>query len=482
MSVASHSARMGLRARLLVLFLFPALGVLALGGTALARASRAAMEDELGRSLSAIAATVSAQLRAERLLALVPEDAQGEGSRTYRALMAELARARDASGLRRILVVNRARLALLDSSEAQPLGTEVPELLRDADEFARVLSGERAASQVLFEAADGRIFKTGYAPLAHEGKIIGAVAVEGSATFFVPLSRLYDAIGLLVLATLVALALSAVISARLLSHPLERLVRSALRIGQGDLTTPVAPEPTREIGILARELEAMRTALERRDRQLTMMLGGVAHEVRNPLGGMELFCGLADEELGSATPSLSEARAHLGRVRAELDYLKRIVEDFLAFARERRLNLEPLEARTLVEEACVHLDGEAQGRGVAIERTAEETRLCGDPSLLTCALVNVVRNAVQASAPGTTVRVRGHLAGERYELDVVDAGPGIPAEVQARVFEPFFTTREKGTGLGLPLTRKLVEAHGGSVTLASRPGETRVSILLPLPE
>jgi signal transduction histidine kinase len=356
---------------------------------------------------------------------------------------------------------------------------EAPELLRDTLELERVMRGEALASQVLFEGTDRQLYKTGYAPLLLDGAVVGAVAVEGSAAFFGPLTLLRNALLGLAVVTLLLLLGAAVVSARALSAPLERLVAAALRIGRGDLETPVQPEATREIGILARELEAMRQAIESRDRQLKLMLGGVAHEVKNPLGGMELFTGLLDEELASPSPNLADAKEHLGKVRRELAYLKRIVEDFLAFAREQRLNADEFPARALLEAAAQHLAGEAAAKDVRIEVAAVDATLSGDVSLLTSALVNLVKNAVQVSRAGQVVRLVGNAHGGAYEVEVRDEGPGIEPSLQARIFEPFFTTREKGSGLGLALARKLVEAHRGSLTVASRPGETVFTMRLP---
>ena len=251
-------------------------------------------------------------------------------------------------------------------------------------------------------------------------------------------------------------------------------------MGRGDLATPVPPERTREIGTLAQELEAMRVQLEGRDRQLKMMLAGVAHEVRNPLGGMELFAGLLEEELGGAAPSVEEAKGHVARVRAELRYLTRIVEDFLAFAREQPLSLSEVEGPALVEAVAAHLAGEAQARGVEVVVEAAPGRVRVDEGLLTAALVNLLKNALQASAPGGRVVLRGRSEGGLYALEVEDGGPGIPEAEAGKVFEPFFTTREKGTGLGLPLARKIAEAHRGSLQLDSRPGRTVLSLRLPV--
>jgi signal transduction histidine kinase len=471
---------MGLRARLLLAFLVPALTLLAAGGWLLFRASRAVLEEQLGSSLSTVAAAVASELKADRVLALSEDDAQGEGSRTYRSLRTQLAETQARTHLRRILVFDAQRRARLDVGGVLPPMAEVPELLRDAAELERVFLGEEAASQVLFEGTDGQQYKTGYAPLLQHGAVVGVVAVEGSAAFFGPLTGLRNAFVSLSVLMLALLTAGAVASAAALKRPLDRLVSSALRMGRGDLATPVPAEGTWEVGILARELEAMRRALESRDRQLKLMLGGVAHEVKNPLGGMKLFAGLLDEEFAAAPPDLAEARSHLGKVRRELAYLERIVEDFLAFAREQKLNPVPFAAPALLEAAVAHLAGEAAARGVQLEVRAQDIRLSGDESLLTGALVNLVKNAVQASVAGQVVAVVGRVDGARYLIEVCDAGPGVPEAQQAHIFEPFFTTRERGTGLGLALARKLVEAHRGAVRVRSRPGQTVFELELPV--
>ena len=470
-----------LRTRLLAAFLLPTLLLLAGVGAAGYRASRAVLEDELGASLSGVAGVVASQLSAERVLALTAEDATGEGSRVWRRLSRELDTARTAADARRVVVFDLQGVVRLDSGGGLPPGAPLPELARDRLELTRVFGGARGFSQVLFEGTDGRYYKTGYAPLRDEaGAVVGAVAVEGGATFFSPLRRLFQAYGLLALATLLVLATAAVLTSRALSRPLERLVDAALRIGRGDLETAVRPEATREIGILARELDAMRAALLARDRQLKLMLGGVAHEVKNPLGGIELFAGLLNEELASERPALDDARSHVEKIRRELDYLKRLVDDFLVFAREQKLQRARFPAPELLEAAAAHLGGEAAKRGVALQVDAAPATLDADLSLLTAALVNLTRNAVQASPDGGTVALRGRAEGGRYAVEVLDAGAGIPADKLPHIFEPFFTTREKGSGLGLPLARKLAEAHGGTVSVESRPGQTCFRLELPL--
>jgi signal transduction histidine kinase len=465
-----------LSVRLLVAFLLPTLLFLALTGTAIYALARTILEDELGTSLSALAAATASQVSGARMLTIEPGD-DVHGTRTWRNLRRLLTEVRQASGVRRVYLVDTQGRVRADTHSELPVGSEVPELARDRLELARVFAGERAASQVLFQGSDGLLYKTGYAPVLREDEVVGAVAVEGSAAFFGPLARLSRSFAAASAVALAVLALVALLTARGLARPLRRLMDSALRIGRGDLTTPVHPEPTHEIGVLARELEVMRGALESRDRQLKLMLAGVAHEVRNPLGGIALFSGLLAEDLQAGAHA--EAGQHVTRIQHEVEYLQRIVEDFLAFAREQPLTRSPLEAPELLHGASALLATDAEARGVQVEVDAEPSVLEADGSLLTAALVNLVKNAVQASPEGGLVRVTGRAGPAHYTIRVEDQGPGIPDTERERIFEPFFTTREKGTGLGLPLSRKIARAHGGELRLLSSPAPTTFELLLP---
>ncbi|WP_309888498.1 ATP-binding protein [Archangium sp.] len=468
-----------LSARLLVAFLLPTLLFLALTGTTVYGLARGILEDELGTSLSAIAAATASQVSGERMLTIEPGD-DTSGTRTWRNLVRLLTELREASGVRRVYVVDTQGRVRADVGGELPLpvGTEVPELARDRRELSRVFSGQRAASQVLFQGSDGQLYKTGYAPVRRDGEVVGAVAVEGSAAFFGPLSRLSRSFAAASAVALGVLGLVAIFTARGLARPLRRLMDSALRIGRGDLTTPVPPEPTREIGVLARELEVMRGALESRDRQLKLMLAGVAHEVRNPIGGISLFSGLLAEDL--AAGAHAEASGHVARIQREVEYLQRIVEDFLAFAREQPLSRAPVAAPDLLQEASGLLAADAAHKEVTVEVEAEPAVLEADGSLLTAALVNLVKNAVQASPRGGRVRVTGRSHGGDYTIRVEDQGSGVPEPERERIFEPFFTTREKGTGLGLPLSRKIARAHGGDLRLITAPGATAFELTLPV--
>ncbi len=470
-----------LRSQLLAAFLLPTLAVFAVAGSAGYFLSRQILEDELGRSLSSVAAAAASQVSGERMLTIDPEDDRNQ-TRTYRSLLRLLTDIRNSSGARRIFAVDARGRLRVDAGGNLPVGAEMPELARDRSELAQVLQGSPAASQVLFEGSDGRPYKTGYAPVFQGPRVVGVIGVEGSAEFFRPLARLLRAFVSLAVAALALLAGVAVLTARGLSRPLGRLMSSALRIGRGDLQTAVTAERTLEFGVLANELELMRRALESRDRQLKMMLAGVAHEVRNPIGGIGLFTGLLAEQLGGhrSDPSLAEARDHLVQIQKDVDHLQRVVEDFLEFAMEQRLARSPFDAGALVRSAAELVRPDAHQRDIDVRVFAAPSVVDADRSLLIAAIVNLLKNAIQASPTQGMVEIAGRMSEGMYAIEVRDHGPGIPVDAHEKIFEPFYTTREKGTGLGLPLARKIVQAHGGEIGVQSSPGLTIFRMRIPL--
>ena len=266
----------------------------------------------------------------------------------------------------------------------------------------------------------------------------------------------------------------------MLSEPIARLIQSALRIGHGDLTSVVPGEKNAELGVLAQNLESMRVALFRRDEQLRMMLAGVAHEVKNPLGGIELFAGLLSEELQSSQPELNEARNHAQKINKELQYLKRIVDDFLSFAREQKLQWSLQNSEVLLREAARLLTADAIQKNVSVSIKADALDVWVDESLFTGALVNLLKNAIAASLSGQRVQLIGTSLQQRYQIEVIDEGTGIAPDKMSHIFEPFFTTKEQGTGLGLPLTKKVIEAHHGTLGVESRAGRTIFTIAIPI--
>lgn len=471
---------LSLRIRVLLSLVVPSGVFLVAAGVLASRLSSSALEQQLGNSQAALAQGIASTIPVSRLINLTAEDTLEGGSRTYRHLHDLLSGVVQRTHLRRVVAFNRAGEVLIDVGGNLPVGELFPDIGRDRAELETVWAGEAVASSVLFRDLNGTYYKTGYAPLRDENAVVGAIAVEGNAALFAPLRRLwFGQLSLTVLMVIVAAGL-AIVVARSVTRPLGVLLADAKRIGQGTLGVPIQIRGAGEIATLAEALERMRQALETRSQTMNLMLGGIAHEVKNPLGGMSLFIGLADEELQNSAPNLVEVRGHLQRSKGELDYLQRIVDDFLGFARDQPIHSENFDVAALVNQAIEHVAADAEAKSVTLTIALKPATLVGDLNLLTSAVVNLCKNAVQASPVGGEVSVTGRPSGQQYHLDFHDTGPTIAPEVAAHIFEPFYTTRAKGTGLGLPLARKICEANGGSLQLLANDMHKVFRVVLPL--
>jgi two-component system, NtrC family, sensor histidine kinase HydH len=205
---------------------------------------------------------------------------------------------------------------------------------------------------------------------------------------------------------------------------------------------------------------------------------GVAHEIKNPLASIK---GAADI-LADEASSPSDRAEFAALLHNEIRRIDSTVKDFLEFARPREAKLEAMDLSEALRVPLRQLEAQARERGVAIESQIEPgLAINGDSEKLHQLVLNLLLNAVQASPAGSAIRVS--LAGRddgKVSLEVSDRGMGVEPEHLTRIFEPFFTTRTSGTGLGLPIAKGIVERHGGTIAVRSRPGEgTRVIVELP---
>lgn len=227
------------------------------------------------------------------------------------------------------------------------------------------------------------------------------------------------------------------------------------------------------------------TVIQRRAREerisenlarLGELAAGVAHEMRNSLATLRGYLTLV--ERGGERETIDE---YVEEIRHETDHLGRVVDDFLAFARPGSARMEHLALAPLLERAAAD-----PALGAAVETEIEaDLRATGDAQLLERAVVNLLRNAVEAQREfgvdePVWIRARRLDDGEEIEISIEDRGGGVPEEIRERLFHPFATHRADGVGLGLALTHRIVELHGGRLRLADRPeGGTRAEMLLP---
>jgi two-component system sensor histidine kinase PilS (NtrC family) len=228
------------------------------------------------------------------------------------------------------------------------------------------------------------------------------------------------------------------------------------------------------------DLRQMEEAVRRSDRLAVVggLAAGLAHEIRNPLASM---CG-SIEILGSS-PHLDEQERRLMHVvLSEAERLEALVRDFLSFARPTSPRLESLDGAAAVAETVELFRPQAAARGIDLEvRTDGPLPVRADPRQLRQVLWNLLGNAADATPSGGRVRVHFGRHNQHALLEVADSGDGISREDLKSIFDPFFTTKERGTGLGLAIVHRIVEAHGGELSVRSEPGRgSSFRVALPL--
>jgi signal transduction histidine kinase len=229
----------------------------------------------------------------------------------------------------------------------------------------------------------------------------------------------------------------------------------------------------------------MGMAVEERERELVRserlaavgkMAATIAHEVRNPLSSIGLNAELLDEELSELPePRATEARNLCRAITSEVDRLTGITETYLSFARLPKPKLQE-ESLSVIVTNLVEFEREPMSaRGVTLEvaLTPDLPSIVADENQLRQALLNLLRNAADAveDVGGGRVTIATARGSDgSVEVRVSDDGPGIAAELMPRLFDPFFSTKERGTGLGLALTQQIIREHGGELRVESEPG------------
>lgn len=233
-----------------------------------------------------------------------------------------------------------------------------------------------------------------------------------------------------------------------------------------------------------REIRKMEKQLERARRMAALgsMAAGVAHEIRNPLGTLRGFA----QFFGSRAEKQSESRKYADLMVSEVDRLNQTVSGLLQFARPREPNTIPIDIERLFRKTEQLMQAESNSHSVSLlikYTDNNKIRLAGDPDLLLQVLLNLLKNAIHASSAGGKVILEAWQDAQAVRLRVRDNGRGMDKEEQERMFDPFFTTGKKGTGLGLAVSHQIIEQHDGYFEVQTEPDKgTAITIILPQPQ
>lgn len=382
----------------------------------------------------------------ERLLAVARLEADHLAQHVHPAAWnEEVGRLRDAAGLYDVFVLDPDRhvMAAARPDRRALIGEEDLILRTDLVEIRRAFEGVPTVS-VPYQA-EGRSIRRAYAPLRRGGTVAAVVGITAPTEAFARFERLRVYLVWLAGASIAATA------ALFLAY--------------------------RRWGMY---LRGVAVVMERQERLAAIgsMAATVAHEVRNPLGIIRATVDVIERE----NPLPDDALGLLADIRSEVARLDEVVTGLLDLARAPRLDLSEVDVNALVERVVMDWERARRGGGpeVRVAAAGGVGTIRADAKRLHQALLNLLLNAAEAAGEYGHVEVQTARAGGGVEITVADDGPGIPPEDRDRVFEPFFSRRPGGTGLGLAVVAAAVRAHGGTVEIRSREGHgTVLAVRLP---
>ncbi len=349
----------------------------------------------------------------------------------------------------------------------------------ERDEVKEALLG-RMSTRTRVRAREPMVLLFLAEPIRVGKSVAGVVYVTRSTQpVLVELYKIRSGLTRVLVVALVGTALVTLLLAWSISRPLGRLARAAKRVAGGELGVPVPVEGSGEIRELSLAFAQMKERLEARLRYISEFSADVAHEFKSPLTAIRGAAELLGE---GATDDPEARRRFLRNIELDVDRLDRLVSRLLVLSRVESSNvaMEPVDLTAVAERVASRSSSVDQR--VAVRCETEPPIVRGRESDIETALINLVDNALRFSSDADgPVEIVLEKRAEGASVRVVDHGPGIPDSSTPRLFERFFTTDPEGggTGLGLAIVKAIAEAHGGTVTCVSAPGETTFEMTFP---
>jgi signal transduction histidine kinase len=336
-------------------------------------------------------------------------------------------------------------------------------------------------------------YVVGYSPLSINGNVVGVLAIptlNRQKEIEAELSQQNAYVfGVYAIIFGIALAGGGVLALRF-ARPLHKLTRAAKNVAEGNLDINVSMKSHDEIGTLTQSFNDMvsklRTSREElakheRENAWKEMAKQVAHEIRNPLTPMKLSIQHLRQAFKDKVPEREEILQRVTQtVIDQIETLSRIATEFSHFAKMPERKFERINIDNLLKET-INLFSEVQGVSFIDQLASPTVKVLADSDQLRGVFINIIRNAIQAIKKAGTITIRTSKEGRLCLIIISDTGLGIPEEIRSKIFEPNFSTKSEGMGIGLAIARRVIEDHGGKITCQSERGKgTTFEIRLPI--
>ncbi len=332
---------------------------------------------------------------------------------------------------------------------------------------------DQVTSSPLFADRTGQYYKSVFTKITGNNSQSVVLGLDAGADFLEITGKLRNQILSLTAIILIISIGLVLLLARTMTKPLENLTKYAEAIGQGRSDLPVLNHRRDEIGFLSRTIQTMYGKISQREKENKQFLASVAHEIRNPLGGMKINAELLLED----TDNLTNATKYATAIAREVDRLALIVDSFLAYARPIETNLIICDLNELLQQVISELQRDFPSAKITVSGQA---RVKVNPGKIRLCLLNLIRNGLEAVPEAPAIKINITNKPGQTEIRFFNAGMPIAPEIQSQIFEAFFSTKPDGIGLGLAITKSLVEQHGGQIYLDhSNTSGTEFVLILP---
>jgi signal transduction histidine kinase len=345
-----------------------------------------------------------------------------------------------------IFIFNEKFTIILHSDEAKTAGLQEAQLLLYRKEIQN-LDLHQVTSSLPFKGDDDAWYLWGFFRLDQRYWLAfreSAARLEKVDDF----SMLFWYVGLAGLAVSIVFGL---ILARTITRPIDRLVKFSTEIGSGNFKSAAPVNVKGELGILSKSMNKMRHDLSQHRKEREEMLAQIAHEIRNPLGGIELLTNLTKEDLGRGVQNTE----YLDKILKEVSALKLLITSYLNYSRPQPAKAQWVDLLPLIEDVRKIIAQRLDKKQSNFVYTDQIGRIWFDPNHLRQILINLVNNSIDFIAINGEVSMYAGVNNKKWMIEIRDNGPGISAKDVSMIFEPFYTTRGEGTGLGLAICRKL---------------------------
>ena len=435
---------------------------------------KSALEDELDKRLLSIAEITANNVNKDLLRTLAREPALSNVRKSLEDnLMLFVSEQIDGFAIHRS---DGKQLAIVEMSKSDN------DLIFELIKTLIGTENEQGNVSELYKLSSGRYYKAAINPIFMLDDSMVFLVVWGGTDFMSEIDQITGIVFWIILITMgIAMGLAVIFSQSLLS-PVRKLSEYTKSIKKNIYTETETLNRKDEFGDLSQSLSEMHTEIKQNEQTMKQLLSGIAHEIKNPLGGMEIYSGLLQEELAKSNGNSTsdESLNYLGKITQEIQHLKQAVLEYLDYAKPLKSDLKPIHIESLIEDIYRILFPEMRQKKISYTLSGRGEVLA-DESKLRRVFLNLLKNSLEAVDDKGTIKVEIKNENSTTIIDVTDNGIGIPEDNMSQIFQPYFTTREKGYGLGLTIAKNIIDELNGTIIVKSQEGKT-TTFTIELPE